>query len=90
MVTSFDYCGKHSGLILFNGILLLKMNTGNATTVLVEVIDMAGKLILTNEYIFSEKENTTEINLEKFANGVYFIKLVTSDKATQTIRVVKE
>ena len=46
--------------------------------------------LLKNEFNFSDKGNATEINLEKFANGVYFIKLVTSEKATQTIRVVKE
>jgi hypothetical protein len=92
--TGLNLVSNNTGFSLYpnptNGILLLKMNTNQTTSVLVEVMDMAGKVILKNEFNFSDKGNATEINLEKFANGVYFIKLVTSDKATQTIRVVKE
>ena len=92
--TGLNLVSNNTGFSLYpnptNGILLLKMNTNQTTSVLVEVMDMAGKVILKNEFNFSDKGNATEINLEKFANGVYFIKLVTSEKATQTIRVVKE
>ncbi len=92
--TGVNLFNKNSGFSLFpnptNGILTLKMNTAQATNVTVEVMDAAGKIIMKNEFMFSDKIIANEINLEKFANGIYFIKLITSDKATQTIRVIKE
>ncbi|MBA2612930.1 MAG: T9SS type A sorting domain-containing protein [Bacteroidetes bacterium] len=92
--TGVNLLSKNSGFSLYpnptNGILTLKMNTAQVANVFVEVIDATGKIILNNEFIFSDKANTKEINLEKFANGVYYIKLVTGEKATQTIRIVKE
>lgn len=92
--TGINALSNNNGFSLYpnptSGILILKMNNAQTTQVAIEVMDAAGKVVLNNEFIFSDKANSTEINLEKFANGIYFIKLVTENKTTQTIRVVKE
>ncbi|MEI8136145.1 MAG: T9SS type A sorting domain-containing protein, partial [Bacteroidota bacterium] len=73
-----------------NGVLLLKMNTLKAAQVSITIVDVSGKVVLKSDFNFTEKSNSTEINLEKFANGIYFLKLGTADNSMQTIRVVKE
>ncbi|MBL7910815.1 MAG: T9SS type A sorting domain-containing protein [Bacteroidia bacterium] len=92
--TGINALSKNAGFSLYpnptSGILILKMNNAQTSNVSIEVMDAAGKVVLNSEFIFSDKANSTEINLEKFANGIYFIKLATENKTTQTIRVVKE
>jgi PKD repeat protein len=92
--TGINALTNNNGFSLYpnptSGILILKMNNAQTTQVVIEVMDAAGKVVLNNEFIFSDKTNSTEINLEKFANGIYFIKLVSDNKTTQTIKVVKE
>ena len=92
--TGINALNQNSGFSLYpnptNGLLVLKMNTTKATPVSISVMDVSGKMIIKTNFNFTEKSNATEINLERFANGIYFIKLVTNDNATQTIKVVKE
>ncbi|MBA3681095.1 MAG: T9SS type A sorting domain-containing protein [Bacteroidetes bacterium] len=92
--TGIDELVNVSGFSLFpnptNGILTLKITTGQTSNGLIEVTDAAGKRILQSEYDFNDKENSKEINIEKFASGIYFLTLTTSEKTTHTIKIIKE
>ncbi|MDP3557049.1 MAG: T9SS type A sorting domain-containing protein [Bacteroidota bacterium] len=92
--TGINAVTNNSGFSLFpnptSGLLLLKLNTTQSKSYVIEVMDAIGKLIMSKEFNFTEKESSTEINLEKYSNGTYYIKLIGSDKTTQTMKVVKE
>ncbi len=73
-----------------SGNLSLKMNALQPANVVIEVLDISGKVLIKKSIDFSEKINKNEINLENFANGIYFLKLITTESATQTFKVIKE
>ena len=92
--TGLNELVNFSGFSLFpnptNGILTLKITSGQTINGLIEVMDAAGKIILQSDYSFDEKISSKEINIERFASGIYFLKLTTSEKTTHTMRIVKE
>ncbi|MBL7921340.1 MAG: T9SS type A sorting domain-containing protein [Bacteroidia bacterium] len=92
--TGINELANISGFSLFpnptNGILTLKLTTGQALSGSIEVMDASGKIILQSVYNFNDKVNSTEINIERFASGIYFLKFNTSEKTTHTMKIVKE
>lgn len=64
---------------------IVNINFANKNVELINVNDLAGRIIF-------ETKNASEmktINLSKYENGIYFIKIKT-DKETSTIKIVKE
>ena len=76
-----------SGLTIYpnpsNGIFTLSFEKDGTKSI--EVMNSIGSLILTA----TTTENTTNIDLSSYSNGVYFIK-VGSENTTKTIRLIKE
>lgn len=57
--------------------------TGNTSFTKVEVFSVTGKLL------FSQDANPGEISLEKFASGIYFIKLQSKNGTNETFKIIK-
>jgi hypothetical protein len=73
-----------------NGALTLEFKTTQTFGVFVEVYDFIGKKIMSQSFNYSDKTSSHQLNLEKFANGFYFIKLKSADNSIKTIKVIKE
>ncbi len=73
-----------------NGALTLEFKTTQTFGVFVEVYDFIGKKIMSQNFNYSDKTSSHQLNLEKFANGFYFIKLKSADNSIKTIKVIKE
>ncbi|MCE3295793.1 MAG: hypothetical protein K0R65_1507 [Crocinitomicaceae bacterium] len=69
----------------------LKLNNETAISKLdVKVLDISGQEVLSFNHKNLAPQATSEINLEKFTSGVYFVEIRIDGQAAQTIKVVKE
>lgn len=69
-----------------NGLFNLSIVGGENKTALIEIIDMQGRVVL-SENVNSTVEVNKQIDLSKNTNGIYFIK-VSSDSFIKTARVI--
>ena len=65
-----------------NGLVTIETKNGNSGTI--EIMDLSGKIIFTETI----KNNTTEININALATGVYFVK-VKNETSSEVIKLIK-
>jgi hypothetical protein len=80
-----------NGTILYpnptTDVAFIKMNLETSEKVKLEVIDITGRVVLTNEYATSAGEQVVKLNTNTLVNGEYFVKLSTSSKQ-KTLKLV--
>ena len=54
------------------------------------VVDMIGKVLISQDVAVVEGYNTKEINLENVAKGIYLISVQTEEGNAQTLRLIVE
>lgn len=69
-----------------NGIYYVSATGVQNANVKAEIFNSIGQSILTKEI----SQNTFELNLSGFANGIYYIRLINSDKVIFTSKIIKE
>jgi hypothetical protein len=72
-----------------SGKLTVQSNFNKNTQVTLEVIDVVGKIILKQNIGFTANDNTHTLNLSAMQDGLYIVRL-TSSEGTQLIRIVKD
>lgn len=64
----------------------LNIQSDNARLAQVQVFDLFGKLLLTEE----PNDNHTSLNLSNLANGVYIVRMISDNQGTVTRKIVKQ
>jgi photosystem II stability/assembly factor-like uncharacterized protein len=68
----------------------VKATRNSAIDIQMEVLDVSGKLVLSQDAGFKKDKNEAQINISSLSHGVYFLKLKTSDGNSQQIKLMKE
>ena len=71
-------------------VLSVSAVNANGKKVLMQVFDVAGKLILEERANFAQDKNESQINTAKLEKGIYLLKLTAENEGTQTVRFVRE
>ena len=69
--------------------LILNINNEKPTTIQFIITNTAGKIMLTQKTNITAGTHTKKLNVSAFANGVYFIKII-SDAEQVTLKFVKQ
>jgi hypothetical protein len=72
-----------------NGAFTLVVSTPVASELNIEVFGTDGRVVYTNR-ANSSGQFTTQVNLEGFANGIYFVRVTGENGLQNTIKVVKQ
>ncbi|OJV51767.1 MAG: hypothetical protein BGO31_11535 [Bacteroidetes bacterium 43-16] len=70
--------------------LNIKFNSPNNSNIKITVIDLVGSVKITAEQKATPGENTYTLGLSKLAQGVYLLKVSSSDGSTRTVKFVKQ
>lgn len=70
--------------------LNIKFNSPNNSNIKIMVIDLVGSVKITEEQKATSGENTYALGLSKLAQGVYLLKVSSSDGSTRTVKFVKQ
>ncbi|MDP3567321.1 T9SS type A sorting domain-containing protein [Sediminibacterium sp.] len=68
----------------------LNINSFKLIEIGIELIDASGKLIVKQVVKFDKTRSDQKINISSVSSGVYFIKLISNEGDTQTIKLIKE
>lgn len=68
----------------------LKANVIESVRADVYLCDASGKSLLERQIVFSGPEYEAELNIEKLAAGIYFIKVVSDMEKSETFKVIKK
>jgi len=60
------------------------------TKCMMRVMDMLGNVLISESISAVEGPNTKDLNMDRFAKGVYFISIQTENNDSQTLRIVVE
>jgi photosystem II stability/assembly factor-like uncharacterized protein len=70
--------------------ITLKINTVKTVDVIIELFDTAGKSVLKQNVGFSKEKTECKINIASLSSGLYYLKLYSKDKSSQTLKIIKE
>jgi hypothetical protein len=56
----------------------------------IEMMDISGKVVLKQSFLFRSDKNELTLNISQLSNGVYTLKIKTSDDKIQLVKLVKE
>ncbi len=68
----------------YEGNIYLNMNSDINTNALIEVFDVSGRVLFSNDIILQEGINSYKINMPNYASGLYFIRIA-NEKQQQVI-----
>jgi PKD repeat protein len=72
------------------GKLNIKTSGNSREIVDIQITDAAGKLVFSQPLAFPSSAKTAEVNIERLAQGVYFVILSSGGEHTRALRIVKE
>ncbi len=73
-----------------SGLLNIAFETANTGTVHVEIYDVLGRLVMTNDHAVAEGNNTITLNAQSLTAGSYFIRLTDAASGfTDTQKFIK-
>lgn len=73
-----------------NGRINLKFYSEINVEALVEIFDPIGKLIYKTNTNFNKDKIELPLNIESAANGIYIVKIISSDGTEQNLKLIKE
>ena len=92
VVTNINNTSINSNLEIFpnpsNGIFNLKYVTDSGNKISIKVINIAGELIFTKEYLKTTSSGIIQLDFTKFPNGIYQIELNNGNKVLKTSIII--
>jgi hypothetical protein len=73
-----------------NGKITLSFNSDRKTKLALNVVDLLGKTLISDEIETVEGLNTKNLDLSRFAEGMYFIFIVNEGREVQALRIAVE
>lgn len=73
-----------------SGRLTLSFSADQKENNVLILTDMVGHVYLQKDLVAEEGENYTELDMSKYASGIYFITLMKEDSESKTIRIAVE
>jgi len=71
-------------------VLSIRSNYGLQNNIEVTVLDIIGRIHLSNELFFENQNSQQQVNINNLPKGVYFVKLKAKNGNSKVIRILKE